>query len=117
VKNRSRRPVILAILLGILSATIAARYYTPEPVAKPDPPKQPHHVIYIYACGVLEGIVLTTDPLQYAGPHSRMTKEMMALELEALDAGRTLHFVSGLWFSCDADPWPENLDVIERESE
>ena len=115
-RKRINRPVVLAVLLGILSATLAARYYTPEPVVI-DPPKQPHHVIYIYACDVLDGIILTTEPIRYADGYQRMTLDMIALELEALDAGRTLHFTSGLWFSCDADPWPENLDIIERESE
>ena len=67
-------------------------------------------------CGVLEGVVLTTDPIQFADAYHDMTPEMIELEEEALFAGRAFRFTAGLWVMC-GELFPENIDVIQRLEE
>jgi len=114
-RKRKGNPIRFAVMLGILFALLAARYAPSEPdTVILYPPKQLHHVIYIAMCGVLEGIVLTTDPVQFADPWHNMTPEMTELEEEALLAGRVFQFTAGLWVTC-GEPFPENIDIIERD--
>ena len=101
---------VIAVLLGLLLAILFSRSI-PETSITLYPPKQLHHVIYISVCGVLEGILITTDPVQYADWKNEMTDEMEQLEREALVAGRFSHFVAGLRVRC-GESWPDNLEVI-----
>lgn len=103
-------PATFAILFGLLIAALFSRSI-PETSITLYPPKQLHHVIYISMCGILEGILITTDPVQYADYNNDMTDEMKQLEREALVAGRFFTFRAGLWVMC-GEPWPENLEVI-----
>ena len=102
------------MLLGILSALLAFKYSSPESDVVKLPPKQPPHVVYVTVCGVLEGIIVTTDPVQYADFDTPLTAELDALEDEAIEAGRTFNFSAGLWVMC-GEPFPEFDTVLPDE--
>ena len=95
---------------------LLVKYSSPEPDTVKLPPKQPPHVVYVYMCGILEGIIITTDPVEYADFNKRMTPEMRKLEAEAIEAGREFTFTAGLWVMC-GEPFPEDLTVIPDEDE
>ncbi len=113
-RKRTSKSVRTAVLLGILSALLAFKYSSPEPDTVKLPPKQPPHVVYVLICGVLEGIIITTDPVQYADWKKRITPEMRKLEAEAIEAGRAFNFTAGLWVMC-GEPFPEDLTVIDED--
>ena len=110
-RKRTSKSPRTAVLLGILSALLAFKYSSPEPDTVKLPPKQPPHVVYVLMCGILEGIIITTDPIQYADFKKRMTPEMRKLEAEAIEAGRTFNFSAGLWVMC-GEPFPEDFDTV-----
>ena len=110
-RKRKNKSVRTAVLLGILSALLAVRYSSPESDVVKLPPKQPPHIVYVLMCGILEGIIITTDPVQFADYNNRMTPEMVKLEAEAIEDGRTFNFTVGLWVMC-GEPFPEDFDSV-----
>ncbi len=109
----SYRDTILAVLLAfILAGAIvfvanAALDYLPEtaetqltPAVSP-PEQLTPQVIFVYSCGVPQGLIITTDPLTFRDVSDPLTPDIEALLDAAEAAGRGYKFNGYLKPICD----------------
>lgn len=87
--------LIILIITLVVSAFGAVGYGVYQENSKPVPvpvverlPERSHHVVFLEVCGVLEGVLLTTDPLIFSGPNQPSDAYTLELIRKALEANR-----------------------------
>jgi hypothetical protein len=94
-KNKLLAWIYGALALGLGLSTFWQHHEHSAPVAASEP-----YVVFLVNCGKHEGVIITTDPIQWVDWQTPPTPELIEIVDRAIADKRTKNFVTGLWGTC-----------------